>query len=734
MTERLMLVDWLVLALPLAIIILIGIKTQKYMRGVAHFLAGGRHAGRYLVSVSAGEAGFGLISAVGLFEMWYRGGFAIGFWQQITAPVGMIMAVTGFAIYRYRQTRAMTIGQFFQMRYSRGVRMMAGVVAWVSGVLNFALFPAVGGRFVVHYLRLPITYDVLGVSVSTYGTVMAVFLLIALVVALRGGQITVMVTDCANGIFSYFGFTIVVIAILSLFTFDQFREAMMTRPPGQSFVNPFDTGDVSTFNILFVLIGVFMSIYSRLSWQGSAGYNCAAANPHEQKMAGILGAWRGGFQQMMLMLLLIAAFTLLNHPDFSSQAQLVHEELQQRIEFANPTTTDTIRNQMLVPVAIRHLLPIGIVGIFASLMILWMLSTDTTYMHAWGAMFVQDVLLPFKKKGFSPKTQILLLRLSIVGVAIFAWFFAMYFAQVTYILMFFQLTGTLYLGFAGSLIIGGLYWRRGTTAGAYTAMVLGVTGAITAFCLTQFWGPHIYPWWAVHGPDSLERFRAVLEVVGNALPIVQWEWSESRFPVSGLELAFLNTVMCLTSYLVVSLLTCRTPYNLDRMLHRGKYAVADGTAVSVEVERARPLWKKLTGITHEHTRGDRVIAWSVVIWALQAFITFLVVILLNLFVGRWGDEGFFLYWKYYQVGLSLFVGAITTVWFTWGGTRDLIRFFRALKDSVVNEADDGRVVEQVNLADVALVEKVEHRSIEEAHDATTNRDEEEKPNDPNQKS
>jgi SSS family solute:Na+ symporter len=600
------------------------------------------------------------------------------------------------------------------MRYSQGVRQMAGIVAWVSGVVNYALFPAVGGRFLLHYCQLPLTIDVLGLSISTYGLVMALFLGFALVVALAGGQITIMVTDCVQGLFSYVGYAVVLFAVFSIFRFDHFREAMLSRPPGESFVNPFDTSKLSSFNILFVLIGVVGSIYNRISWQGIAGYNCAGANPHEQKMGNLLGTWRGGYQTMMIMLLVVGAFTLMNHPDFAGQAADVRSELAARVHSDSEATTETIRNQLLVPVAVRHLLPVGVAGVFAAIMLFLMISTDTTYIHAWGTMLIQDVVLPFRRKPFKPERQILLIRLSIIAVAVFAWVFAFNYSQTTYILMFFHLTGALYMGFAGSLILGGLYWRRGTTAGAYAAMGVGVTWALFSFGLTQYWGSTVHPWLTAHAPGLLVSFRLTLARIGAAVPIVNWEWSGTRFPVSGAELGFINILLCVTAYAVVSLLTCRKSFNLDRMLHRGKYAREDTS--TTEAEARRPLWRKLTGITPEYTRGDRIIAWSVVAWSGQAVAVCLIVVAANLLIRRWSNGTFFLYWKYYQVGLTVLVGTVTTVWFTWGGTRDLLRFFRALKKEKVNVLDDGRVINHVSADDVAQVEQVEDRVIREAHE------------------
>lgn len=698
-------IDWWMLALPLAAIVWIAWRTQRHMRGVADFLAAGRVADRYLVAVASGEAALGLITVIALVEMYYKSGYAVGFWWQLSAPITLLMTLTGFVVYRFRETRAMTMAQFFEIRYSRRFRIFAGLLTYLSGVLNYAIFPAVGGRFLLYYCGLPDTFAVAGVQVSTFGTLMAAILLVALAIVLRGGQVTTMVTDCAQGIFGYFAYAAIIAAIFGLFSMSQFRDVMFAREPGLSFIDPFDTGKLTDFNILFILISLFSSVYSRMAWQGAQAYNCSAASPHEQKMGAVLGTWRGGFTTLMILLLALAGYTCMNHPDFAPQAQAVQQELAGRIQFDDAAATKAVQNQMLVPVVMRHLLPVGVVGLFLALMIFLMVSTDTTYLHSWGSIFVQDVVLPLRGKPFTPEEQIRWLRGSITGVAVFAWVFSFFYCQNTYILMFMALTATIYLGGAGACIIGGLYWRRGTTAGAWSAMLFGAIFGLASFLLSKFWPTQVYPWLAAHAPGFLSWLTVVLEGLGNRLPFCHWVVGPDACPLSGQEMYFLTMLGALTLYVVVSLLTCREPFNLERMLHRGIYAREPQAGGKPAGPRVRG-WRVLLGITPEYTRGDRVLAWSVFLYTMLQFVLFVFVAVTNL-VSRWPKEYFYLYWKYVTVAQSLLVGLVSTIWFTWGGARGLWRLFRQLDAIQRDVLDDGRVVGHVSAADVALVEEAE---------------------------
>src|SRR5271156_6324512 len=101
--------DWLEMLLPAVVAMAVVFHARRFMTSVADFMIGGRAAGRYLISMSRSEMGWGAVMVVGLFQVFYQSGFTTMWWQQFAVPTGLVVSMTGFVYYRYRQTRAMTL-------------------------------------------------------------------------------------------------------------------------------------------------------------------------------------------------------------------------------------------------------------------------------------------------------------------------------------------------------------------------------------------------------------------------------------------------------------------------------------------------------------------------------------------------------------------------------------------------------------------------------------------------
>ncbi|MCX6935666.1 MAG: hypothetical protein NTZ01_05695 [Verrucomicrobia bacterium] len=155
------LVDWLLICVPLVLLLFVAIYTRKYMKGVADFLSGGRVAGRYLLAVAKGEQGVGAVVFVALFEMISKSGFIIIWWGWLSVPVTLIVGISGWVIYRFRETRALTLAQFFEIRYSKSFRVFTGFLGFAAGMANFGIIPIVGARFLTYFLGLPPAFSLL---------------------------------------------------------------------------------------------------------------------------------------------------------------------------------------------------------------------------------------------------------------------------------------------------------------------------------------------------------------------------------------------------------------------------------------------------------------------------------------------------------------------------------------------------------------------------------------------
>jgi SSS family solute:Na+ symporter len=503
-----------------------------------------------------------------------------------------------------------------------------------------------------------------------------------------------MITDCIEGLLALVMFIVIIVALLIIFDWSQIQEAMSMAPAGKSMLNPFDISQAKDFNIWYVLIGLVGAVYGVMAWQGGHAFNSCAKNAHEAKMGSILGTWRNASKGVMVTLLAVCAVTFLKHPDFAVQSAHVQDVLD---KISDPQ----IQNQMRMPIAINLMLPIAIKGMLCSIMLFGLLACDSSYLHSWGSIFIQDIILPLRKKALTPKQHINLLRWAIVGVALFGFFFSLLFRQTEYILMFFALTGAIFLGGAGSVIAGGLYWKKGTTAGAWAAMISGSGLAVGGILLQQCWKT-IHPW--------------LLQLFPNNQAIAD---SAAKFPINGQIMYFLAMVTSIALYVIVSLLTCKKDFNMERMLHRGKYAVADDK-VKIEFEK-RWSWSSIIGIDEHFTKSDKVISTSVFSWSMLWWIVFIVVTVWNL-ASPWPLSWWATYWHYYAIIIPLVIGIATTVWFLWGGIIDLHELYVNLKTYKSDATDDGTVTlaeERVlpdNLIN-AVEEEAEKNIIDKTKDA-----------------
>jgi SSS family solute:Na+ symporter len=202
-----------------------------------------------------------------------------------------------------------------------------------------------------------------------------------------------------------------------------------------------------------------------------------------------------------------------------------------------------------------------------------------------------------------------------------------------------------------------MYWKRATTEAAYATVVVG----------------------------------AVLGVAGLfADPI--WQYFFGRdFPVNGQWLSFIAVVIAIAVYVLVSFITGRKhrDANLEKILHRGRYALATDEPAA---KRHSNAWLRLVGITEHFSFTDKCLAIGLIVWNFGWFAAFLVITAIHFAFGT-STEWWTKFWHFYII-LQFAVAIPATLWFTIGGMHDIKALFKTLETTVRDPKDDGRVEEE----------------------------------------
>jgi hypothetical protein len=342
------------------------------------------------------------------------------------------------------------------------------------------------------------------------------------------------------------------------------------------------------------------------------------------------------------------------------------------------------------------------------MLVMAMISTDDTRIYSASLTFTQDVIVPLCKKPLTMEQHVLALRISSIVVGVIFFFASIFMAQLSYVNLFVTIICSMWLGGCGPVMVFGLYSRIGTTAAAWTSLLTGMILSLVSIAIDRNWADMIYPWLERKG--WTESVGNVLEKISDPLPWIQWEMNAQRCPINAYEFSFFISLLTLALYIIVSYATCKEPFNLDRMLHRGKYNL-DGENKDTEKLTFKNAFRKLLGITPEYTKGDKAIAWGFFIYSFvyQFFIVFLLVLILNL-TGVWKVEWWSKYFFIVQLLIPGILAFVTTFWFGYGGIKDLIQLFRDLETRTVNHLDNGTVDGNVSLADKAQLEAVEEKN------------------------
>ena len=141
-----------------------------------------------------------------------------------------------------------------------------------------------------------------------------------------------------------------------------------------------------------------------------------------------------------------------------------------------PDGVTAVDNLYAMPLLLGRILPIGLIGLITAGMIAAFMSTHDSYLLCWSTVLTQDVIAPIRESMGRPlgaKARVTLTRVFIVAIGIYILYWGLMYHGDDDIWDYMAVTGAIYFTGAFAVLLGGLYWRRASSTGAFLALLAG---------------------------------------------------------------------------------------------------------------------------------------------------------------------------------------------------------------------------------------------------------------------
>ncbi len=449
------LVDWAVIVVYLVGITFIGFWAVRKVRSSASFFIGDRKFGKIMMAFFMFGSGTHSDQAVSVASKTYRTG-ASGIWYQwlwlFVTPFFWLIAPF------FRRMRAVTTGDFFEVRYGRSVSGLYAAMGILPLLVAIGVMLKGSGELVE---------AVSGKAISSELAIIAMTV-IFLIYGIAGGLSAAIATNFVQGLLTIvLSFLILPFALAKVGGMSGLRESI-SDPHMLSLVSP---GEITLF---YIIIIAFNALVGWVTMPETMA-NCAAG---KTEMEGRVGVTTGIFGKRICTI----AWMLTG--------------LCAVVMYAQLEDADHAYGNMA-----RDLLPgiaPGLIGLFIACMLASIMSTCDSLMVVASALFTENIYKKFLIVGKSDKHYTLIGRIVSAVVVILGIYVAFNLKSVVKGLEFYWMLSAL----MGIAFWAGLFWRRATVAGAWAATLTSL-GAFL-FASTE---PLGIPWdFNAHFADKLPAF------------------------------------------------------------------------------------------------------------------------------------------------------------------------------------------------------------------------------------
>lgn len=448
--------DWIILVAYLVFTVGVGLWAKRYVEDLSGYMVAGRRVRLSLGIATFAATEIGTITLMYFSELGYVSGFSC-FIIGILGLLGyMIVGKTGFIIEPLRRLKVMTIPEFYELRYSRNVRLLGGIILFLGGVLNMGIFLKFDGIFLS---------EVMGFGSDALALIMTVMLIIVILYTILGGMFSVVVTDYMQFVVLSVGMLVAVIAVLLHVDLSAMSNAVITQY-GEAGINPLVNPRFGWMFIVWILIS---NIAAGALWQPGTSKALASESPQVAKKVFFYTSLTFAGRAMIPMFLGVAALAYLG-PNESPTAAM--------------------------PKLLGIVTPRGFLGLLVAGMLAASMSTYSAYLLAWSSVITRDVIACLRPDDFDEKTTIRIIRIFAGLIGVFLLVFGLWYQIPDTAFQYLFITGAMYTAGALGCVAAGLYWSKANNVGAYSALALGALAPLL-FLVLEKWRETLPAWLAV---------------------------------------------------------------------------------------------------------------------------------------------------------------------------------------------------------------------------------------------
>lgn len=458
--------DWTIVVVYLGLSLVVGLLANKYIHSTKAYLIGGGRSGLALNVATYIGTTLGLVTLMYASIEAFRFGFAYVTLALIGLLTGLVLGTTGLVVGPLRRLNLLTIPEYFELRYSRRVRVAGGMICALAGILNMGLFPKMGATFLTYATGLDATVADPEIMVNVITSVLIVMVLIYTVL---GGMVSVIITDYVQFVVLSLGMGLGIYFCLTNpnLGWDTMLSTM-AETRGERMFNPL--AEIGGYGWTWIVFNLLVFLFAGFAWAPEASRALTAQDEATARRTFLMAAPAMFVRLAVPALWGVAAFALV-----AQSAELTAYFFPQGLD-GSPEHSGAA-----MPMALGFVTPTGLLGILTAGMLAAFMSTHDSYLLCWSSVISRDVVGPLARKPLSERQEILVTRISVVCIGVFLLVWGVWYELPESVWNYMAVTGTIYLSGAGAALLGGIYWKKASTAGAWAALLSGLIAIVGIF-------------------------------------------------------------------------------------------------------------------------------------------------------------------------------------------------------------------------------------------------------------